>query len=75
MNLTLNELTLSILTSSSFLKTQVRQKYAQYPHHMPYESSPNKRRRNWKVTDVNLCHKRRPGSMNIKALCELYTQV
>ena len=66
------ELTLSILMSSSFLKTQVPQKYAQYPRHMPYESNSNKRRRNWKVIDVNLCHERWPGSMNIKILCGLY---
>ena len=49
------ELTLSILMSSSFLKTQVHQKNVQYRHHRPYESSPNKRRRNWKVSEMLIC--------------------
>lgn len=53
--LRVNEVTLNILMSSSFLKTQVRQKYAQYPHHTPYESSPNKRRKNWKVSEMVMC--------------------
>lgn len=41
--------------SSSFLKTQVHQKNAQYPHDMPYETSPNKRRRNWKISEMSMC--------------------